>query len=118
MDIVLFLQSIISVTEVKVLAALICANFILGVLAAVVSKTITLADLKNIWKRVLLVFGAYVSVAIVATVLTDFTAMRTAAWVTLIGYLGSQITTNIADILKGQFNVTIPESVLKFVEKS
>ena len=107
-----FLRSLVDPTQAQVLIYMIAANVILGIGASVLSGTFELNKLLNFWKRVLTVFGAYIAVSIVGTVLTDFEAMRTVIWATLIAYMTAQIVGNLKDL-----GLLIPKGVSKFIER-
>ncbi|MDO8634896.1 MAG: phage holin family protein [Dehalococcoidia bacterium] len=98
MDISQLILSVIDKTQLQVLAYLLGANLLMGVIAALYKGDFQIARLKDFWKRVLVVFGAYVTVAVAARGLADFAPLATAVWIALIGYLSTQILTNLRDL--------------------
>ncbi len=98
MDISQFILSVIDKTQLQVLAYLLGANLLLGLIAALYKGDFEVARIKDFWKRVAVVFGAYITVAIAAKGMADFTPLVAAAWLALIGYLGTQILSNLRDL--------------------
>ncbi|MDP2730565.1 MAG: hypothetical protein Q8O55_08775 [Dehalococcoidales bacterium] len=98
MDISQLVLSVIDKTQLRVLAYLLGANLLLGVIAALYKGDFEVARIKDFWKRVAIVFGAYVTVAIAARGLADFAPLATASWLALIGYLVTQIMSNLRDL--------------------
>lgn len=107
-----FLLSVIDKGQLQILAYLCGANFALGTLAALLSGKFEVVKLKDFWKKVLLTFGAYASVAIAAKGLADFDPLLEITWVALIGYLAAQLVSNLKDL-----GLPIPDSLSKYIEK-
>ena len=108
-----FIGSIVNPTQAQVLAYLVSANFVGGILAAVISKQLEIAQVLNIWKRIALIFGSYVAVSVAALAIADFGAMRTAMFAALVAYMGAQIASNASAIT----GIAIPESIKKYLER-
>ena len=69
-----FLQSLISVQQAEILVYLLFANFILGVVAAIKTKTFEAVKMVDFWKRVAFTFGAYLALSFAAHA-ADFSAL-------------------------------------------
>lgn len=114
MELVPWILGLVDPTQAKVLAYLSGANLVLGVAAALFHGKFELAKLMDFWKRVAIVFLSYVSVALAAKGLADFEPLLTAVWVALIGFLVTQIVSNITELL----GIKIPEGLQKWLERS
>ncbi len=79
MDMLNFVKSVVDAGQLQVLAYLVMANLILGVVAAIVKGTFELNKLVDFWKRVVMVFGSYLSVSLASKAMTDLEVMRTSA---------------------------------------
>lgn len=113
MDILDFLKSVVSLDQAQVLLYLILANLILGTVAAIKQGEFELARFMDFGKRVITVFGTYLAVAIAAKAVADWSTMRDIAWASLIAYLGTQIVSNVKDLL----GVPLPVSISKWIER-
>lgn len=113
MDIGSFLLSVVDRNQLQVLAYLCSANLILGVVAALAKGKFELVLLMAFWRRVLVVFGSYLAVAIAAKGLADFTPLREAIWVGLLAYLAAQIISNITDLT----GIHLPDGLKKYIER-
>lgn len=111
-SLVAFVLGVVNVQQLNVLAYLCGANLLLGLVAALAKGQFELAKLKDFWRRVAVVFGSYLSVAIAVKGFADFTPLVTAIWVALLAYLVAQIVGNLKDI-----GLPIPEGIAKFIEK-
>lgn len=116
MDILIFLKSIVDPVQAQTLAYLVTANLILGILAALITVKFEIARLADFGKRVAIVFGVYLAVAIAVKAMADFEPLRLAIWIALIGYLVSQILGNIKDILK-KVGIPLPDGLMQWVER-
>ncbi len=108
-----FLQSMVSVDQAQVLVYMVLANLVLGSVAALKQGQFELARFKDFGKRVIIVFGTYLGVAIASGALADWTPLRDVAWAGLIGYLGTQIVSNVTDLLGKK----LPDSISKLIER-
>jgi len=106
MDILGFLQAVINLTEVKVLVALLMANFFSGLLSAAVTGTFDFGKLKDIWKRVGAIFGAYLVFSVVSYYVNEWSMIRVAAYAFLIADLSQKILKNLAEM-----GLPIPASI-------
>ena len=107
-----FLQSLISVQQAEILVYLLFANFILGVVAAIKTKTFEAVKMLDFWKRVAFTFGAYLALSFAAHA-ADFSALRDATMVSLVAYLVAQIKTNVEDLT----GIKVPASINKYIER-
>lgn len=124
MDILNFLQQVVSVQQAEVLSAMLVANFALGILAALKTKTFQLAKLGDIWKRIGYMLGGYIAVSGLTVGIAQATnlssdwgiflsgGIRDLTWVAFTGYMLAQISSNVCDI----FGIQLPESVQKVIE--
>ena len=112
MDIMQFILSVIDKGQLQVLAYMIAANLILGLVAALKDGGFELARIKDFWRRVGVVFGSYLVVAIAAKGLADFEALRTVAWYALIAFMATQIVGNLKS-----FGLPIPDGLQKWIER-
>jgi len=124
MDILNFIQQVVSVQQAEVLSAMLVANFGLGVLAALKTNTFQLAKLGDIWKRIGFMLGGYILVSGLTVGIAQATnlnsdwgiflsgGIRDLTWVAFTGYMLAQITSNVTDI----FGIQLPENVQKIIE--
>ncbi len=108
-----FLQSVVSVDQGQVLVYMILANVILGTVAALKKGEFELAKFSDFGKRVIVVFGTYLGVAIASGAIADWTPLRDIAWGALTAYLGTQLLDNVKDLL----GLKIPENISKLIER-
>ncbi len=106
-----FLLSAVSVVEIKSMIVMLIAVFASGVMAAVISNIVNLADLKNIWKQAATVTVAYLAICLLAAVLTDWLAVRTAMWLFLMGFMFRNIVKNLENC-----GVPVPDVVKKYMK--
>lgn len=106
MDILGFLQAVINLTEVKVLVALLMANFFSGLLSAAITGTFDFGKLKDIWKRVGAIFGAYLVFSVVAYYVNEWSVIRVAAYAFLIADLSQKILANL-----NEMGIPVPASI-------
>ena len=112
MEISNFLFSIVDKGQLQILADLLGANLILGVIASIAKGKFELIKLQDFWKRALVVFGGYVAVALASKGLADFEPLRTAAWVAMMAYLAANIVGNLKDI-----GIPVPAGLMKYIER-
>lgn len=111
MDITNFILSLVDRTQVEWLAILLIATFIVGVLAAIVLKEVTLSDFKNIWVKVGIILTAYLVASLLAVKLTDWEFIRTTMFASLIAYLASCIIKNLKALFAAVgINIPIPDA--------
>ena len=113
MDINAFLGGVVDVGQLKVLAYLITANFGLGVLAALFKGKFEFAKLKDIWKRIGVIFGAYVLVTVFLKDLADFAPLSTLVYATLVAYVSAKIVADLKEL-----GLPVPDSLMKWVERT
>lgn len=107
MDTLVFIQALINLDEVKILTALIVANFFSGILASFVTGTWNWSEMKEIWKRIGGVFGAYLVVSALAYYVDGWaTALQISITVFLSGFLVEKILHNLAEM-----GLPIPASI-------
>jgi phage-related holin len=107
MDILAFIQAIINLDEVRILAALIVANFFSGILASFVTSTWNWSEMKEVWKRIGGVFGAYLVVSVLAYYVDGWAiALQVSITVFLSGFLVEKILHNLAEM-----GLPIPASI-------
>ena len=112
MDILSFISKIVDIGQLQVLGYLIGANFVLGTVAALVKGKFEIARLKDFWKRVGTVFGAYITVAVLAKGIADWAIMVPVIYWTLVAYMGAQLVSNLKDC-----GLPIPPPLQKFIER-
>lgn len=108
-----FLQSMVSVDQAQVLGYMVLANLILGSVAALKQGQFELAKFKDFCKRLIIVFGTYLGVAVASKGMADWTPLRDVAWAGLIGYLGTQIVSNVTDLIGKK----LPDGISKWIER-
>ena len=113
MDIFNLIGNVISKIEVQTLAYLIAANVVLGLARAVIKGQFELAKLADFARTVIMVFGAYLGVAIASVAMADFKEMRDVAWLALIGVLLVKIKDNLKDL-----GIPVPEKLNKLFNRS
>jgi toxin secretion/phage lysis holin len=109
MDILGFLQAVINLTEVKVLVALLMANFFSGLLSAAVTGTFDFGKLKDIWKRVGAIFGAYLVFSVVSYYVNEWSMIRVVAYASLIADLTQKILKNLKEM-----GLPVPDQLTQF----
>lgn len=112
MDMLNFVKSVVDAGQLQILAYLVMANLILGVIAAVVKDTFELNRLKDFWKRVVMVFGSYLAVSLASKAMADLEVMRTSVWVALLAFLVAQIVGNLKEL-----GLPLPDKISKFIER-
>ena len=113
MDIMAFLESVVDMGQLKILAYLIMANFGLGVLVALWKGKFELAKLKDIWKKIGIVFGAYLVATITMKGLVDFAPMATVIYVGLVAYISAELVRLLKEL-----GIPIPDGLMKWVERA
>jgi len=113
MDILSFIKSVVSPDQAQVLLYLVASNLILGTIAAIRQGEFELARLMDFGKRVIIIFGTYLAVAIASIAIADWSIFREVAWIALITFLGTRIINNFNDIT----GVPLPESVNKWIAR-
>lgn len=108
-----FLQSVVSLDQAQVLAYMILANLVLGTVAALKDGKFELAKFWDFGKRTLIVFGTYLGVSVASKAIADFTELRNIAWGALVAYMGTQVISNVTDLL----GTKVPEGVQKWLQK-
>lgn len=108
-----FLQSMVSVDQAQVLVYMVLANLILGSVAALKQGQFELARFKDFGKRVIIVFGTYLGVAVASVAIADWVPLRDIAWGALVAFLGTQILDNAKDLL----GLQVPESITRWFER-
>ena len=98
----------VDLAQLRILALLCLANMGTGVLAAVVKGTLNLLYVKEMWKRIGTLFGAYVLTAFFTVGLANFAPVLTAVWVGLLADLTARLLLNLKDI-----GLPVPESLAK-----
>ncbi len=112
MDMLNFVKSVVDAGQLQVLAYLVMANLILGVVAAIVKGTFELNKLVDFWKRVVMVFGSYLAVSLASKAMADLEVMRTSAWIALLAFMSAQIIGNLREL-----GLPIPAKITKFIER-
>lgn len=90
-----FLEGVIDPTQAIVLLALVLGNVFTGILAAMLNGTFEASKVMEFYRRLGVVFISYIGVSVVATVLTDWSALQTAYWAFLIVQMGDKIFENL-----------------------
>ena len=103
MDILNFIAQVVNAQQVFALAILLVVNFCTGLLAGIMTKTLDWGQLKDIWKRAGILFGAYLIMSVPAYYLsnaysTDWVAIRTFASVALSAFLIDKILVNLKEM--------------------
>jgi len=106
MDILAFIGTIINLGEVKILAILMVANFFSGVLASFVTSTWDWGKMKDIWKRVGGLFGAYLVMSLPAYYIDGWAPVQVAITVLLSGFLVEKILANLSEM-----GIPVPASI-------
>jgi phage-related holin len=106
MDILAFIQALINLDEVKILAILMVANFFSGVLASFVTSTWDWGKMKDIWKRVGGLFGAYLVMSVPAYYISGWTPVQVGITVLLSGFLVEKILANL-----NEMGIPVPASI-------
>jgi len=112
MDIVAFITGVVDMSQLKILAYLIMANFGLGVLVALFKGKFEFAKLKDIWKKIGITFGAYLVATITMKGLVDFAPMATVVYAGLVAFLSAELVR-----LFKELGIPIPDSLMKWVER-
>jgi len=108
MDILAFIQSVIDLEEVKIMTALLMANFFSGMLAGVMTGTFNFSMLKDIWKRTGVIFGAYLVIAVLAYFVPQWEVIRTVT----MGFLSAFLVEKILVSLKAM-GIPVPDQLTK-----
>jgi phage-related holin len=106
MDILAFIQALINLDEVKILAILMVANFFSGVLASFVTGTWNWSEMKEIWKRVGGLFGAYLVMSLPAYYIDDWAPVQVGITILLSGFLVEKILANLSEM-----GIPVPASI-------
>ncbi len=112
MDILGFVASVVDIGQLKVLAYLLTFNFGLGVLVAVWKGMFELVKLKDIWKRIGVVFGVYILASALLKGLADFAPLATLVYAGLV----ADVSARIVALLK-ELGLPIPDSLMRWVER-
>lgn len=107
-----FIQEMVSDGQVQTLGWLILANVILGTVAALYRGKFELVKFMDFGKRVIVIFGSYLGVAIAAKGMADFDSLITVYWAALLAYMAGQILSNLKEL----GIAPIPDSIMRFVE--
>jgi len=106
MDILGFIQAVINVQEVSLLGLLIVVNFFTGVLSSFVTGTWDWGKMKDIWKRVGGLFGAYLVMSVPAYYIEGWATVQVGITVLLSGFLIEKIMANL-----NEMGIPIPASI-------
>lgn len=113
MDILSFINDIVSMQQIQALGGLLIANFALGILAAIKMKEFQFAKVKDIGVRAVSMFVTYFVIAIAANSAENMLWLREVIWGALITYMTTQVITNIQDLT----GIKIPQRIMNIIEK-
>lgn len=99
--------------QLRILGYLCLANMGLGVLGALLKEKFDLTYVKEMWKRIAVLFSAYAVTAFFTVGLADFAPILTAVWVGLIADLTGRLILNLKDI-----GLPVPDSVAKLAGRA
>jgi hypothetical protein len=103
MDIIAFIDKVISIQQVLVITILLIVNFLTGVISGVFTKTLCWPKIGDIMKRASLMFGLYLVMCVPAYYLsnqygTDWQALRALALTGVVIPLVDKILVNLKEI--------------------
>jgi len=106
MDILAFIQALINLDEVQVLAALMVANFFSGILSSFVTKTWDWGKMQDIWRRVGGLFATYLVMSVPAYYISWWGTVQAGIFVFLSGFLVEKILKNL-----NEMGIPVPASI-------